>query len=516
MNRALLRAFALLLLVSLRLAATAPPAEVSVIGESIDVRVVNVEAVVTDRAGNRVHGLAPRDLRLLVDGREVPIEFFNEVADGRTGSQGEGDVAPRNYLVYLDDSFSVGTRRNAVLDKLEADLALLRTGDRMAILAFDGHRVDVLSGWTANLEQLRAALLRARERRAYGNQALVSLRALGRDEAWAREIFGGRAAADPVSGKDGDAVDQLQAVLEQLSHRIPLEARTQLGRTAPAIIATLNGFEAPEGRKVLLYLTGAWTLGVDFAVYMPMIAAANASGYTVYPIDTANSDAAEITGLDDFAKTTGGRALTSPTNEVFRLAVQDSGSYYWLGFSPTWKGDDRGHRVVVEALKPGLQVRAKLGFADPSRHSQIAAKAESLLLFGGPKEARRLFVELGEPRLKGRKGRDVEVPVTLGVPVDALAFRPDEKGGYRAEVPLAIAAEDSTQKRADLPRAHLEVKIRELPRAGTMARFQTVLQLRNAQQHLVFTVQDSTSEKPLWGEADLRPLDAARLAAGRK
>src|SRR6185436_16257463 len=173
-------------------------------------------------------------------------------------------------------------------------------------------------------------------------------------------------------------------------------------------------------------------------------------------------------------------ALVSPTDEVFRLAVQDSGSYYWLGFSPAWKGDDRGHRVTVEALRPGLQVRARLGFADPSRQSQVAAKAESLLLFGGPKEARRLLVELGEPRIKGRKGKDLEVPVTLGVPVEALALRADEKGGYRAELPLAIAAEDAAHQRADLPRTHLEVKIRQLPRAGTYARFQTVLQLRNA------------------------------------
>ena len=38
-------------------------------GESIDVRVVNVEAVVTDRQGHRVSGLKPEDFRLRVDGR---------------------------------------------------------------------------------------------------------------------------------------------------------------------------------------------------------------------------------------------------------------------------------------------------------------------------------------------------------------------------------------------------------------------------------------------------------------
>ncbi|HEY4597756.1 MAG TPA: hypothetical protein VIJ02_15255, partial [Thermoanaerobaculia bacterium] len=51
----------------------------SVFGEQIEVRVVNVEAVVTDRQGNRISGLKPGDFRLEVDGKAVPIEYFNEV-----------------------------------------------------------------------------------------------------------------------------------------------------------------------------------------------------------------------------------------------------------------------------------------------------------------------------------------------------------------------------------------------------------------------------------------------------
>src|SRR3954471_13683568 len=52
----------------------APQQQVQTFGESIDVRVVNVEAVVVDKKGERVRGLSAADFRLLVDGREVPIE----------------------------------------------------------------------------------------------------------------------------------------------------------------------------------------------------------------------------------------------------------------------------------------------------------------------------------------------------------------------------------------------------------------------------------------------------------
>ena len=60
-----------LLGLSMALQATAqkPKAEIPVIGETIDVRVVNVEAVVTNPSGQRVPGLSTADFRLLVDGR---------------------------------------------------------------------------------------------------------------------------------------------------------------------------------------------------------------------------------------------------------------------------------------------------------------------------------------------------------------------------------------------------------------------------------------------------------------
>src|SRR5262245_55136110 len=53
-------------------------------GEEVDVRVVNVEVVVTDRDGHRVPGLNPADFLLRVDGKEVPIEYFSEIQEGRT------------------------------------------------------------------------------------------------------------------------------------------------------------------------------------------------------------------------------------------------------------------------------------------------------------------------------------------------------------------------------------------------------------------------------------------------
>ena len=96
----------------------------------VDVRVVNVEAVVTDRSGTRVLGLTPADFRLLVDGEETPIDFFSEFRGGnllRDIGASPWDLAPisenqaegTSYLVFIDDFFTLAVDRNHVLARPE-------------------------------------------------------------------------------------------------------------------------------------------------------------------------------------------------------------------------------------------------------------------------------------------------------------------------------------------------------------------------------------------------------------
>ena len=492
---------------ALPLAAQEPRAEVPVIGETIDVRVINVEAVVTAASGERVRGLTAADFRLLVDGQEVPVEYFAEVADGTSmtaaGGGAGGPAAPvavgeevgRNYLIYVDDSFSLAGRRNAVLEKIERDLTLLGPADRIAVLAFDGTRLDVLCGWTGDAGTLKDALARARQRPAQGGKMLAHQQALQADVDW---VFDN---AESIATGDSDnsqfQVSEMGEILDAFSKRISPEARTQLGKSAPSAAAALRGFETPPGRKVLLLLSGAWSLSVAPRLYSPLVEAANENGYTVYPMDVSHSDATVVTAWDSLAQATGGRVIVSATNEAFRQVVTDSGSYYWLGFTPAWKANDQRHAVSVEVRRPDLEVRSRSGFSDLSRHTQTAQKAESVLLFGGARDDRRLIVQLGEAT---RFGREVEVPVTIGVPVEALALTP-RGNGYLAQVALAIATEDRKGGRSDLRGVHLRVMVAAVPKAGTYARFQTTVRLSNLEQRLVFSVPDTVSGHAVWGEA---------------
>jgi VWFA-related protein len=484
---------------------------IPVVGDVIDVRVVNVEIVATDEKGNRLRGLSPADFRLLVDGKEVPIEFFTEVEEGKTVASAPvapaagSDAVPtplppseevgRSYLVFVDDSFAVGKPRDVVLDRLDKDLGMLQAQDRMAVLAFDGYRIDVLSPWTSDKAALAAALSAARGRASTGNRLLAQDRNMQSDVDYTLN------AALEAGLTAGEADKEF---LEALGKRVNPEARTQLGRTAHALAGALRGFEAPPGRKVMLLLSGGWSLQVAPQLFVPLIRSANQLGYTIYPVDVASPTPETLKALDQLAMQTGGRVANVAGQDVFRQVVADSGSYYWLGFTPSWKGDDGQHQIRFEAARPGLQVRARSGFTDLSKRTETAMRAEGVLLFGGQAEDRTLKVELGEMKEVG--SREVEVPVTLGVPVEALALTQDDKG-FVAEAPLVVAALDAKGARSDLPTSRLRVQVKEPPRVGGYARFQTTLRLRRADQKLVFTVHDAVNGHPLWQEVEFHPQD---------
>src|SRR5689334_7383809 len=95
-------------------------------GEVLEVRVINLEVVVTDKDGVRVPGLLPGDFRLRLNGKEAPIEYFTEVrggdaidmaAGGAPGIQNVPATVPgspvgTSYLVFVDDYFAVARDRD--------------------------------------------------------------------------------------------------------------------------------------------------------------------------------------------------------------------------------------------------------------------------------------------------------------------------------------------------------------------------------------------------------------------
>ncbi|MBZ0090575.1 MAG: VWA domain-containing protein, partial [Thermoanaerobaculia bacterium] len=433
---------ALLLAAGGAVSAQAPPAPTTpVFGETVEVRVVNLEVVVTDRDGLPVTGLAPADFRLTLDGREVPIRYFTEVRGGDAVEIGSGvaaaavtavpDLVPgspvgTSYLVFIDDFFPLARDRDRVIQSLIGELSRLGSEDRMAVVAFDGTRLSMLSSWSSSVPELERALRQATSRPAYGLHRQTEKRSLASDQRLRREMGVGRSPLNPRLGiTERFYADTLQQQVENM---------------VSGVAAALRGFANPPGRKALILLSGGWPYDpADFAanelgrsivepgikrgdhLYAPLVDTANQLGYTIYAVDVPGlaadglgdaelSDPPDLgdtaTGflresntqwsLQHVARQTGGRALLNAGRlEALARASADTRTYYWIGFVPDWQGNDSRHKVAIDVLRQGLKVRNRTGFVDRSRQSEVGMAVESVLLFGSGPNVRPLPIRFG-------------------------------------------------------------------------------------------------------------------------
>lgn len=500
----------------------------STFGETIDVRVVNVEAVVTDRNGVRVFGLTPEDFRLLVGGEEVPIEFFTEIRGGealRDAGASPWDVAPisvgqatgTSYLVFIDDFFSIAADRNRVLRALAEQLTFLQEGDRMAIVAWDGGRTQMLTSWTSSARELETVLQTASSRRTGGLMRLSER----------RNLLSGPFLTRSVRTVGGRRLDLTERVYAEL-------LIDQVKDAVNAASATLRGFAAPPGRKVMLLVTGGWPFApADFVtgdpitaeldyhfergdeIYGLLIETANQLGYTLYPIDapglqtgagfaasnSAFRRAGGLRSLDFFRETelhyalrylareTGGRALINGRREEpLSFVADDTRSFYWMGFTPKRTGDGEIRSIQLETDRPGFKVRSRSGYRDLSREEEVTMQVESALLFGEPAHSDELAVVIGKATPQKRK--KILVPVTIRLPVSAIALLLSGEDEYTAELEVRIAAIDERGDRSEVVTLPWLVTRRGLPNGDETIEYTTELQLRRRPQDLVVAVYD--------------------------
>jgi VWFA-related protein len=548
MLRSLILSFAFLsLLGTLPAAAQTPPPPAGeappLFGEEIEVRVVNLEVVVTDRQGNRVPDLKPSDFRLLIDGKETPIEFFTEVRGGQAIAPAAGGEAPAvpglasfapgspvgtSYLVFIDDFFSLGPQRNNVLRAFQEDLGRLGPEDRMAVVAYNGRDLEMLSSWSNSQRDLNRAFQQAIGRPTRGIDRLADLRSFESSREMTAGMRSRSAFISSLSFEERDYARRLSNQVQQV---------------VSAASSALRGFASPPGRKVLLLLSGGWPYRVTEYVLndpirtamsrevvegedllRPLTQTANLLGYTVYPVDvpgvegvvglnaasrgpgstTFNLREQEVhAALEFVARETGGRALLGGRRgQALELAEADTRSYYWLGFTPNRQRNDERHAVRIEARRPGLTVRSRDSFLDLSRRAEVSMMVESAMLFGAFPGAAPMPVQVGKPVKAGR--REMEVPIVLQIPVDAFDLVPME-GRYVARLELRVAATDDKGGRSAIPVVPIDLAGDKPPAPGSVFRYETRVRLRNAPHHLVVAVFDPVSGKITTAEADVKP-----------
>ncbi len=450
-GKAVTGAMAACVLALLILATTASSQEDnrSSFGETIDVRVITLEVAVTNRDGERVTGLGPADFRVLVNGEAVPLAFFDEIRDGVfAGSIDRGSavgpdaaagtpaatapdppgvpaspaMVPNHYLVFVDDAFSLNSRRRVTLERLRDQLSQLRPEDRVALLSYDGRRLRGADRWLAPGEELEEVFEQVLAIESRGLEVLAARR----QDSYTPELPGPRHPA-ARQNEDGFGASQPPSVFRR---GLDVQVRHAVGNVILATVESLRRLDAAPGRKSVILLAGDWpgaaggaaygglfdapsdTLPREaFDLFRPLIETANLLGWTIYPApvssfapstsDSMATAGAGRSGIDRrrrnadaearflhwrnagpsagqiqigvdsnlryIARETGGRAaLYDRRLEALELAIADTRSYYSLGFEPVRRGDDRRHRIEVEVLRPGLDARYRRGFIDIS------------------------------------------------------------------------------------------------------------------------------------------------------
>ena len=538
-----------------------------VFGEEIDVRVVNLEVVVEDRKGNRVRGLSRDDFRIRVDGEEVDVQYFSEVADREVVGRDVGETPPAlaeggtvvtNYVLFVDDDHTHVTFRRPVLNGFRARLDTLGPQDRVAVVVMSRRRLEVVSRFTTDRDATRAALAELEIGGRYG----------GFMSPWAfrkrLRNLSSSANGDSVSSTEGASVADWQAPLSTspavgrvggTARPAPLRGFSNtaggFGAVGPysagrisrtlasgwdpfgwadltyraedlrfsidSVISTMRALEAPRGRKVLLLLAGDWptlyrppgsgrltgllwtspfaNVSTDLEMLDELIDTANLLGYTVYPMDQQRAPQTWLwSNLRYMARDTGGKAFMAGSNvKALDKVAFDTSNYYWLGFVPDYRRDNRAHNIRVEVREPELRARYRRGYLDLSGRVEADMEALRELLFppgvdvgGGP-----LLVEVGDA--VATKRRTMAVPVNVHVPVGRFpAVLYD--GGFRQQLEVRFVALDRFRRRAEIPAVSLSLGGGSEPPPGEVVVYQTSLTMRRRPQELVVTVHDPVSK----------------------
>lgn len=264
----------LLAILSIAMMAATPPRPLDLphSSETIDVSIVNLDAFVTDRRGNRVHGLTRDDFEIFEDSKTQPITNFTEYAsDIENGNASVSGVEPavtrngtavppprqqRTIIVFIDQ----GVGGKQIFTKLKQLLhRAVRPGDAVTIL-FWGKGIYMRQQFTDDLQMVDRMVdsMSGEPHPEFSGQEQIE-----RERRWAQSIARrspGLSVADDFPDDQG-----IDAAFRQM------RAKTH------AINAVLQSVSAVDGQKIMLLLTPRFSMFADgktsrgaFSVYLAL------------------------------------------------------------------------------------------------------------------------------------------------------------------------------------------------------------------------------------------------------
>jgi VWFA-related protein len=477
--------------------------ELPPLAESVTVAVTNVEVVVTDSKGRRVHGLTKDDFAVYEDGIPQPLTNFYAVTGGRTtladgqeisltpSETGAAKPAPAEipaalkakYVIYVDNLNIDPLHRNrmfrTLIDFLRKTIGPNAEG---MILTFN-RSVKIRQTFTSDVEEL-VQTLDDIERQSGGVPSTVSAR------------------KDAVQ-RINDAKSPSEAL--EIARETSQALDDDLRYTIDGFKQTLESMAGIEGRKILIYLSdglpqtvgqelydiiqtkfqtpSAMTAALDFdrtTEYASLVREANAQGVTIYPIDAAGLQISEGVSaeygqmqvrpstfvlqqnmqapLETLAQETGGIAAVNTNDAVRELdeIAKDFSDFYSLGYRSTRGSVDRPHQLEVKVKKKGLRVRYRSSYMEKTIETRTAEAVTAALYYPRLENPLNIHVAFGDP--KPYSDGNFLVPVKLSIPLGSLTLVPDGKD-YRGRVFVYFVVLDSSGQQSDLQIRPLDIRV---------------------------------------------------------
>ena len=453
--------------------------------ETIDVRLINIDVVVTDKKGNPITGLKKEDFELYENGVPKSISNFYEVASEKPVVPATTDakaapapapapapVAPepvaenqrRRIIFYIDNLTLAPFNRNRVFkDMKQFAKEAMRPGIDEAMIATFNRSMKVRTPFTRDPGLIQQTLDIIAGESGLGVAGRSSQRdtlnrikdAQDYDEA----LASARSYAEEITHDLRNSVESINALMSTLAG---VEGKKVL-------VLTTEGFPMQPGREMFYQLDevsrekgwqGQSTMleGMTFDAnsYITSIGkTANANAITMYAIhagglgaamegtsaennqaisymvtSTAISNTTE--SLQMIAEMTGGLAAVNTNNfsKAFQNIERDMNSYYSLGYRAGTERVDRQRTIAVRVKNKNYQVRNRQSFVEKSPYAEMSDRVIANLLYKTKANDLKIIVKAGQPV---RDDDLYRVPVEVQIPMESLTLLPQGEeymGGF--------------------------------------------------------------------------------------
>ena len=508
-------------------------------GESIEVSLVNVDVIVTDRDGKHVRGLTAADFEIHENGKPQPITNFAEYrgtaaaravhASAPAAAPAPEEAAPpqkRNILVFVDKLQVHGRERRQLFEGIKQFLRRsVRPGDAVGIASWSSGPRSAQE-FTDDVAKLEAALDNLANEKTQKVQK-SEWDYIEFEKTQLEWYYAQASRLGHSGGSAGLSVSQYDATA-----RVVLDVRQK----ARAISSLMQAMAGSEGQKALVLLShrfapssGAEYTGIGNenavdaeAQIDEMLRVAKMNGIRVYPLyatlgDLDIGETASMTGppslqdatshsalrnletssLMNIANETGGVAGTGlgDIQKVFTSITEDLESYYSLAYRATEGSDGRAKRLVVKVKNPAYRVRTRRDVVDRTSETLLRQRIIASLL--QPQHTEGFPVNVFLKKARSESGL-LHLPLQIKVPVSALTLLPDGSSKHSGGFSVYIAWAGALGTSSDITRRSYPVEIEANQLASSKSQvitYDVEVAATRAVDRLVVAVVDNLSQE---------------------